>query len=163
MKKAEIILFETEAEYLSEYKNNYIKGGFFLLDIPVIFSEEDFAHIFSEPDKNGVRSFSFRRAKRMHFLKAILTLDSDIKKEIMFEEETGNIAVFCLDLECVIYLRIRVGSKALQCATFFDFGKDHTKMYKKQKIKCISISDTQLKEKVYNSDKEAVILGPTTS
>ena len=147
-KTAEIIILDTEADYLVEFTETYVKGSFVLNAIPVNFIEADFSHIFFEPGKGNIKdaSFSKRRAKKMHFIKAILSGEFAI--EIMFEDDTGNIAVFCVDLDCVIYLRIRKGSGKLQLATFFDFGKEHTKMYEKQKKKCVPITDTQLQEKL---------------
>lgn len=102
--------------------------------------------MFFEPSKGGEKDgvFSKRRAKKMRFIEAMLVGEMAI--EVLFEEDTGNLAVFCEDLDCVMYLRIRKGSGSLQLATFFDFGKDHTKMYTKQKQKCVPITDTQLKE-----------------
>ncbi len=82
----------------------------------------------------------------MYFIKAILSGKPDI--EIMFESDRRTIALFCKDLECVMYLRIRPRSGTLQVGTFFDFGKDHTKMYKKQKKKCVPITIEEIKEKM---------------
>lgn len=147
-KTAEIIILDTEEEYLSEFNQVYVNGNYVLNTIPITFVETDFSHIFFEPSKGGIKDevFSKRRAKKMHFIGAILGGNFDI--EIMFEDQTGNIAVFCTDLDCVIYLRIRKGSGKLQLATFFDFGKEHTKMLEKQKKKCVPITDTQLQEKL---------------
>lgn len=149
-----LILLENQEEYKKEYLGEFVNGNFNLFDIPIIFSEEDFDHIFTEPEsKTNQRVFSFRRAKRMMFIKALL--DGTAQIELMFETNTGNIAVFSKELECVIYLRIRPVTKTLQIGTFFDFGKDHSKMYKKQIQKCKEISVEEL--------KEAVSSGPTTS
>lgn len=148
----EIILLDSQKEYKDEYTKVYINGNFMLYDIPVIFSDEDFDHIFSEPNQSG-RVFSMRRAKKMMFMKAIL--DKQVNIELTYEIDTGNIALFCKDLDCVMYLRIRPKTKSLQIGTFFDFGKDHTKMYQKQRRKCNEITIKQL--------KEAVSSGPTTS
>ena len=149
-----LILLESEEEYKSEYIETFVKGSFNLYEIPVIFSTEDFDHVFTEPElKTGERVFSTRRAKRMMFIKAIL--DKVAQVELAFETDTGNIAVFSKELECVIYFRIRPTTKTLQIGTFFDFGKDHSKMYKKQKQKCREITIEEL--------KEAVSSGPTTS
>jgi len=147
MQKVELILLNSEDEYRQEYLKNYLDSDFFLEDIPVVFSDKDFDHIFFEPDKeeNGY-AFSRRRAKRMYFMKAILSGELDI--EIMYETDRGTIALFCLDLECVMYLRIRPGSGSFQVGTFFDFGKDHTKMYLKQKKKCIKITLQEIKNKI---------------
>lgn len=148
----EIILLDSKEEYRAEYVRVYVKGSLGLHDIPVIFSEEDFNHIFSEPSQGG-RVFSLRRAKKMMFIKAIL--GKLVKVELTYETDTGNIALFCQDLDCVMYLRIRPKTKSLQIGTFFDFGKDHTKMYQKQRRKCKEITVKEL--------KEAVSSGPTTS
>lgn len=149
-----LILLENEEQYRREYTETFVNKNFNLYEVPVIFSMEDFEHIFTEPEsKTGQRTFSFRRAKRMMFIKAIL--DGIAQIELMFETDTGNIAVFSNELECVVYLRIRPTTKTLQIGTFFDFGKDHTKMYKKQKQKCRNITVEEL--------KEAVSSGPTTS
>lgn len=148
----EIILLDSQREYKTEYLKVYAVGSFDLHDIPVIFSEEDFDHIFSEPSQEG-RVFSMRRAKKMMFMKAML--DKLAEVELMYEIDTGNIVLFCRDLDCVMYLRIRPKTKSLQIATFFDFGKDHTKMYQKQRRKCREITVKEL--------KEAVSSGPTTS
>lgn len=147
MQKAEIIILKTEEEYKQEYLKNYLNNDFFLGDIPIIFSEKDFDHIFFEPkeDKDGY-FFSQRRAKRMNFMKSILSGEFDV--EIMYENDRGTIALFCLDLECVMYLRIRPGNNVLQVGTFFDFGKDHTKMYLKQKKKCVGITLQEIKDKM---------------
>jgi len=149
-----LILLENQEGYKKEYLEAFVNGNFNLSGIPVIFSNEDFDHIFTEPEsKTNQRVFSFRRAKRMMFIKALL--DGTAQIEVMFENDSGNIAVFSKELECVIYLRIRPTTKTLQIGTFFDFGKDHSKMYKKQKLKCREISVKEL--------KEAVSSGPTTS
>ncbi len=83
------------------------------------------------------------------FIKAILSGNFEI--EIMYEQESGkeigNCALFCQDLECVIYLRL-IRGKGMQVLTFFDFGRDHTKMYLKQKKKCIPITLPEIKSKL---------------
>ncbi len=148
MKRAvELILLKTEDEYRGEYEAVYLHSNLHLDDIPVTFSAQDFNHIFFEP--SGMSSgyqFSFRRAKRMNFMKALLSGEVDI--EIMFEVDRGTIALFCEDLECVMYLRIRPGTGTLQVGSFFDFGKEHTKMMNKQKRKCVPITLEDLKEKI---------------
>lgn len=147
MQKIELIILQSEEEYRQEYLKTYVDADFYLVDIPVIFSANDFNHIFFEPGKEGVGYiFSQRRAKRMYFIKAILSEKLNI--EIMHEPDRGTIALFCLDLECVIYLRIRPGTGSLQVGTFFDFGRDHTKMYLKQKKKCVPITLQEIKEKL---------------
>lgn len=147
MIKVELILLKTEEEYRDEYKRAYLHSDFYLADIPVVFSEHDFDHIFYEPSSGEKEyKFSYRRARRMFFIKAILSGELDI--EIMFESDRNTIALFCKDLECVMYLRIRRGSGTLQVGTFFDFGKDRTKMYKKQRKKCVPITIEELKEKM---------------
>ncbi|VAX34684.1 hypothetical protein MNBD_NITROSPIRAE03-279 [hydrothermal vent metagenome] len=82
----------------------------------------------------------------MSFMKEILSDEIDI--EIMFEPDRETIALFCIDLECVMYLRIRPSSGTLQVGTFFDFGKNHSKMYKKQKKKCEPITVEAIREKM---------------
>ena len=145
-KVAEIIIFDTEEAYLQEFRERYLKGSFVLKSVPVSFVVEDFQHVFFEPSSGGVKDavFSKRRAKKMRFIEVMLA--ESVATEVMFEQETGNLAVFCDDLDCVMCLRIRKGSGKLQLATFFDFGKDHTKMCAKQKKKCVPITDAQIKE-----------------
>lgn len=147
-KTVEILILESEAEYREEYINVYVSGEHVLRDIPVHFSEKDFDHIFSEPDSEDkkIRTFSKRRAKKMHFMRGLL--DKDFLKEILFEPDSGNIAVFSTDLDAVMYLRPIPGQGKLQVMTFFDFGRDHTRMYKKQRRKCIEITIAEIKEKI---------------
>ncbi|OIO72217.1 MAG: hypothetical protein AUJ85_10650 [Elusimicrobia bacterium CG1_02_37_114] len=147
-KTVELVLFSSDDDYRKEYVDTYVNNSFNLWGVPVIFDEKSFNHIFFEPQKGNlkIRVFSKRRAKRMYFMKAVL--DDDIKKEVMFESDSGNFAIFCLDLECVVYLRNRAGHKSLQVVTFFDFGKDHIKMYNKQKRKCTPIDSVQLRDKL---------------
>ncbi len=145
-KSVELIILDSEEEYRQEYINVFIKGEqCFLRNIPVVFDEKSFGHIFFEPadetDKKG--KFSSRRAKKMHFIKAMLREKVEI--EIMHEVDRGTIAVFCVDLDCVMYLRNRVGTGKLQIGSFFDFGRDHSKMYEKQKKKCVPITDALLR------------------
>ncbi len=147
MIKVELVLLKTEEEYKKEFMGVYLQNSFNLEDIPVAFSEKDFDHIFYEPSSGANEyKFSFRRAKRLYFIKAILS--GDIEIEIMLEVDKGTIALFCKDLECVMYLRIRPRSGTLQVGTFFDFGKDHTKMYKKQKRKCELVTIDEIKKKM---------------
>ena len=147
MNKIEILLLKSEEEYRAEYIARYLGKEFYLEDIPVIFSEKDFDHVFFEPGKEGSGYiFSERRAKRMYFLEALLS--SDVETELMYESDRGTIAIFCAGLECVMYLRIRPGTGNLQVGTFFDFGKDHTKMCIKQKKKCIPVTLQEIKEKL---------------
>ncbi|MBZ0155435.1 MAG: hypothetical protein K8I29_04365 [Alphaproteobacteria bacterium] len=148
MKKiVELVLLKTEEGYRKEYEATYLHGTLNLRDIPVTFSAKDFDHIFFEPSGSPVGyQFSFRRARRMNFMRALLSGEIDI--EIMFESDRGTIALFCEALECVMYLRIRPGTGVLQVGSFFDFGKDHTKMLRKQKKKCVPITIEELKEKV---------------
>lgn len=142
-----LILLKTEDDYRREYEITYLHSNFHLHGIPVAFSKHDFDHIFSEPAENkSGDKFSFRRAKRMNFMKEILS--GEIAVEIMFEPDRGTIALFCQDLECVMYLRIRPGSGTLQVGTFFDFGKAHTQMYNKQKKKCVPITIEELKKRI---------------
>ncbi|MEK9165502.1 MAG: hypothetical protein AAB525_01415 [Patescibacteria group bacterium] len=157
MQKIELIILQSEEKYRQEYLKTYVSANFYLIDIPVIFSAQDFDHIFFEPSKEGTEYiFSPRRAKRMYFIKAILSEKLNI--EMMYEPDRETIALFCLDLECVMYLRIRPGTGSLQVGTFFDFGRDHTKMYLKQKKKCVPITLQEIKK---NLILKAVSLGPT--
>lgn len=142
----EVIILDSEEDYRREYADVFVKGNpFSLRRVPVAFDEKSFDHIFFEPksetDKKG--KFSVRRAKKMHFIKAMLLEDVEI--EIMHEPDRGTIAVFCVALDCVMYLRNRVGTGKLQIGTFIDFGKEHTKMYEKQKRKCVPITDGELR------------------
>jgi hypothetical protein len=147
--KVEIILLETEEEYRQEYLNIFVRNQkFFLWDVPVAFDAKSFNHIFFEPSKENIKKleFSRRRAKKMYFIKAMLT--GKVGTEIMYQPDKDNFAVFCVDLDCVMYLRNRAGTGKLQISTFFDFGKDHTKMYKKQKRKCIEIKPEEFRQKI---------------
>ncbi|NCA93956.1 MAG: hypothetical protein EOM84_02130 [Sphingobacteriia bacterium] len=146
MKKIEIIILKNENEYRIFYEENFVDKDFFLGDISVSFSKEDFNHIFFEPNQENGRNFSSRRAKRMLFIKEILSGDLNI--ELMYQEDRGTFAIFCFDLECVVYLRSRTGSGKLQIGTFFDFGKKHKEMYLKQKKKCIEITLQGIKDKL---------------
>jgi len=143
--KTEFLILETEAEYRIEYLKTYTEKSkkYFINGIPIIFDENDFNHIFSEPNTFGVRTFSKRRAKRMLFIKTLL--ETPKISEILYEPGYGNLAVFSKDLEIVLYARPRKGSGILQVATFFDFGKDHTKMYEKQFKKCMPITEDIIK------------------
>jgi hypothetical protein len=67
-----------------------------------------------------------------------------IGREIMLEEDTGNVAIFCEELESVMYLRPRTNPSSFQIGTFFDFGRDHTKMYEKQRRKCNPASNEDI-------------------
>lgn len=146
MKKIEIILLAGEIEYRELYETTFVGGNFCVGDIPVSFDVKDFDHIFFEPRKNGEYEFSLRRAKRMMFIREILS--GTLHTELMYEEDRGTFAIFCRDLECVVYLRSRIGSGHLQIGTFFDFGKDHDKMYQKQKKKCIEITLQEMRDKM---------------
>lgn len=148
MKKiVELILLETEDDYRREYETTYLHSGLQLCGISVTFSAQDFDHIFYEPSGSPSEyKFSVRRARRMSFMRELLSGEIDI--ELMFEPDRGTIALFCEDLECVMYIRIRPGTGALQIGSFFDFGKDHTKMLNKQKRKCVPISIEELREKI---------------
>lgn len=146
-KSVELILLKTEDEYRSVYEATYLHSELNLHGIPVSFSSRDFDHIFYEPaGSTADYQFSLRRARRMSFMKELLSGELDI--EIMLEPDRGTIALFCEDLDCVMYLRIRPGTGAFQIGSFFDFGKDHTKMLNKQKRKCVPISLEELKEKI---------------
>lgn len=147
MQKIELIILQSEEEYRQEYLKTFVDADLYLVDIPVIFSANDFDHIFFELSKEGAGYvFSQRRAKRMYFIKAILSEKLNI--EMMYEPDRCTIALFCLDLECVMYLRIRPGTGSLQVGTFFDFGRDHTKMCLKQKKKCRPITLQEIKERL---------------
>lgn len=146
MKKVEIIILENKNQYRDFYNNTFIGKDFFVGDVPISFIEKDFDHVFFEPSKDGEYKFSVRRAKRMLFIKEILA--GNFNTELMYEDDRGTFAIFCYDLECVIYLRSRTGSGKLQVGTFFDFGKDHNKMYLKQKKKCTKITLQELKNKL---------------
>lgn len=145
-KSVEVIILDSEEEYHQEYIKVFVKGEpCFLRSIPVVFDEKSFEHIFFEPENEADKKsrFSARRAKKMHFIKAMLR--EEVEVEIMHEIDRGTIAVFCVDLDCVMYLRNRVGTGKLQIGSFFDFGRDHTKMYEKQRKKCVPITDVQLR------------------
>lgn len=146
-KIVELVLLKSEEDYRKEYEYIYSNKIFNLYDIPVFFSDKDFNHIFYEPNSGGTEyKFSFRRAKRLNFMKEILSGEIDI--EIMFQPDRETFALFCEDLECVMYLRIRPNSGMLQVGTFFDFGKDHKKMLNKQKKKCVPIALNEIKDKL---------------
>jgi|WetSurMetagenome_2_1015567.scaffolds.fasta_scaffold1069889_1 hypothetical protein len=145
-RSVQIILLDTEDEYRREYETLFVQGGpFALRTVPVSFDAKSFDHIFFEPADGTAKKgrFSPRRAKKMHFMKAML--EETVPIEITHEPDRGTIAVFCVELDCVMYLRNREGTGALQIGSFFDFGKEHTKMYEKQRRKCNPISDTELK------------------
>lgn len=142
-KVIEILILDGQDEYRKEYENVFVNGFFALRGVKVIFDPKGFDHIFFEPmiDNKGCQ-FSFRRAKKLYFIKEVLS--GDLPVEILFEESTKNIAVFCREIDCVVYLRPT--PNGFQVMTFFDFGKDHTKMYQKQRNKCREISDEEFKE-----------------
>lgn len=142
-----IIILDSVEDYRKEYQKHFVQGSHTLFgEFTVVFYEKDFDHIFSEPEKDtNERRFSIRRAKKMHFMKALLS--GDLTIEIMFEESSGNIAIFSTDLDCVMYLRILPGKRELQVMTFFDFGRDYTKMYRKQHVKCVPITKEEIEEK----------------
>lgn len=138
------LILDNKKDYLKEFKTLFIdiKQPFFIEGIKIIFTEEDFDHVFTEPEKNGQkRLFSKRRAKRMHFIKTIIENYSSF--ELMFEQDSGHLAIFSVDLESVIYLVPLPKTRTLRIGTFFDFGKEHTKMYQKQKRKCTDIKDNK--------------------
>ncbi len=145
-KVAEIVIYDSVEEYQREFNERYVGKDFSLRGVPVTFVEKDFSHAFFEPKTQkdgGTRVFSERRAKRMRFIE--IMLQELVSIEIAQEnDERGNIAVFCDDLECVMYLRPRAEVGRLWLGTFIDFGKDHGKMRDKQKRKCSPISDEQL-------------------
>lgn len=142
-KIVEILILDSQEEYRKEYENVFVSGAFSLKGVGVIFDSKGFEHIFFEPIKeSGGHQFSFRRAKKLYFIKEILS--GDLPVEILFEESTKNIAVFCQKIDCVIYLRPT--PKGFQLMTFFDFGRDHTKMYKKQRNKCREISNEEFRK-----------------
>lgn len=144
-KTVELLLLNNESEYRVEYVSTYVNrlDKLSIAGFPVTFSEKDFDHIFFEPKKgSGERVFSKRRARRMLFIEVLLK--SEVKAELLYEPDTKNIAIFSQELEIVIYLRPIVPVREFQVVTFFDFGRDHTKMYLKQKRKCKEISEDQL-------------------
>jgi len=146
-KSVEIIILDSEAEYRQEYIDVFVKGeSYSLRKIPVVFDEKSFDHIFfeAEDDTNKKGKFSIRRAKKMHFIRAMLHEKVDI--EIMYEQDRGTIAIFCVALDCIMYLRNRVGTGKLQIGSFFDVGKDHTKMLERRRKQCVLLSDEKLRE-----------------
>ncbi|MFA5363138.1 MAG: hypothetical protein WC335_07890 [Candidatus Omnitrophota bacterium] len=147
-KSVEIILLDSETDYRKEYEEVFVKNSYFLRGVPIDFNIKSFDHIFFEPtsEENKKGKFSHRRAKKMLFIRAVL--NETVLIEITFEEENGTIALFCTDLDCVVYLRNRVGTGKLQIGTFIDFGKDHTKMYEKQRRKCVPVSIEELRKLV---------------
>lgn len=152
-KTIEIILLPDADRYRIEYAEKYLSDAKFRLwDIEVSFHEDDFDHIFYEPAKSGEKKgdFSQRRARKMMFMTFLL--QDDANKEIMYQPGRGTIAIFCKDLDCVMYLRHRIGSNKLQVASFFDFGKNHSKMYENRKKSCLPVNSEQLKE-IFKIDK----------
>lgn len=140
-----LLLLDTEEEYRQEFIKTYVGGGttYRLGGYPVVFYPKDFDHIFFEPTTGGKdRKFSKRRAKRMYFIRELLL--GKIGREIMLESDTGNVAIFCEELESVMYLRPRTNPSSFQIGTFFDFGRDHTKMCEKQRRKCVPISGKEI-------------------
>ena len=85
----------------------------------------------------------------------VLLLSVNTPTELLFEPSTRNYAVFCKDLDVVMYMGIRPATQSFQVKTFFDFGKNHTKMYEKQKRKCIEIQDIDTGKSL----KELLFLG----
>ncbi len=145
-----LLLLDTEENYREEYLKTFVgvDDAFHLEGIKVIFSEEDFNHIFTEPTRGSKkREFSKRRGKKMFFMKKLL--EESFPKEIMFEPSTKNLAIFSLELEAVMYLVPMPKTKTLRVATFFDFGRDHTRMYKKQKRKCVPIAKKEIKRLLF--------------
>lgn len=145
-RNVDIILLDSEAEYRSEYEETFLKQPYSFKGFPVSFDMKSFDHIFFEPvdETNKKGKFSKRRAKKMRFIRSILL--EEVPVEVLFEPDRGTLAVFCVDLDCVVYLRNRVGTGKLQIGSFIDFGKEHTKMYEKQRRKCVPITDEGLKE-----------------
>jgi hypothetical protein len=149
MTRIELIILGTEEEYKQEYLKVYVDGAKFTFwGVPLSFDEKSFEHIFYENDADGAykKRFSERRAKRMHFMKAIL--DGCVETEVMYEQGRGTYAIFCRSLECVMFLRNREGTGSVQIGTFFDFGEHHTKMYEKQKKKCIPITPEEFRGQI---------------
>lgn len=139
-KTVEFIILDNESQYRLEFIKVYCSGQKFILrGFNVNFLENDFDHIFSEPTEgeNNARAFSKRRAKRLMFIKALL--EEDTPREILFEPEYNSLVIISLDMESVLYLRPIRDTKTFQVKTFFDFGKDTTRMYKKQRNKCVEI------------------------
>jgi hypothetical protein len=152
MHTAKIIVLDSKNDYYSEFLKRCCNKTWSLYTIPVIIKATDFDHIFSEKNTEGERLFSIRRARRLDFIPSLL--DQTFPREVCFEPSTGNIAIFSVDLECVMYLRPRPKNRTLQITTFFDFGKKHDQMYRKQKKKTIEIEENKI---------EAVVFGLTTS
>jgi hypothetical protein len=155
MATVEILILEGEDAYRAEYERLYVADKqFSLRGVPVLFDAKSFDHIFSELSSGGGRNFSERRARRLKFMQAILEEMAPI--EIMLEPQGSPgrdaVAVFCRDLESVMYLRVRVGSEGLQVVTFFDFGRDHSKRYNQHKKKCVPLTDAQLKQMISPSE-----------
>ncbi len=144
MKKVEIVILDTEREYRDLYRDAFLSGSLHFAGIPVSFHESDFDHIFFEPSAGGGYVFSDRRAKRMLFIVEILA--GNVIVELGYQEDRATFALFSRELECVVYLRRRSGSGALQVGTFFDFGKDHEKMYRKQKKKCVDVTLQEMRD-----------------
>jgi hypothetical protein len=138
MKRFEIVILDNELEYRDLYRDTFLSGTIHFFGIPVSFHESDFDHIFFEPSAGGEYVFSVRRAKRMLFIADILA--GSVVAELGYQEDRDTFALFSRELECAVYLRRRPGSGSLQVGTFFDFGKDHEKMYRKQKKKCVNIT-----------------------
>jgi len=145
----EIILHNSEEAYKEEYVKCFVNNSQYQLwGVPVSFDEKSFEHIFYEPENDSSKKgqFSKRRAKKMFFIKAIL--DNKVSFEVMDQPDRGTFAVFCEELDCVMYVRNRVGKKVLQIGSFFDFGKDHTKMMNKRKRTCVSITQEEFLRKI---------------
>jgi hypothetical protein len=98
--RVEILLLDSEQDYHHQYLTSFVGKSFFLFEIPVIFTEEDFAHIFSEAKSEAGRVFSKRRAKKMLFMEALIT--AAVERELVYEPDSGNFALFCADLDCVV-------------------------------------------------------------
>jgi len=148
----DFIVCKTKEEYYSEFLHRYVDKRFHIAQVPVIVMAADFEHTFSEKHIDGTRQFSLRRARRMGFIEHML--NPIFPRELTFEPSTGNIAIFSVDLEAVLYLRPRPKGQTLQLATFFDFGKKHEQMYRKQKDKTIPLAENKI---------EAVVFGLTAS
>jgi hypothetical protein len=143
MTETKIIIFKEEAEYRKFFNENFVEIQFTFCGFPIYFENNDFDHIFYEPRSGGGNIFSRRRAKKMIFIKSILD-ENWTEKEILFEECSGNIAIFCKELDCVIYLRKR--KESFQIGTFFDFGEHHEKGYSKQRKKCREITKEEIEK-----------------
>ena len=143
----EIIICDTEQEYCEEFKAHYVDcNDYIFMGYKVSFDQSDFKHVFYENGSATEKktNFSTRRARQMHYIRSILR--NGIEYELTFEDDRGTIALFCKKLDCVVYLRVRVGTENLEIGSFFDFGRDHTRLYDKQRRKCRPVSAREIQD-----------------